>query len=204
MPSVRGPLRRFTVIPAEKSGPDDRELLEMIQRGDAESFGTLYDRTRGWLLTCVIIPRVGRGDAEDVLSETFKVALDQIGGFRWTGVGLLHWLAAIARRKALEHVRARVRAPVASEEFPSLLEVPDDGPTAEAEMLRREALAETRGRVNGVLSRIPARYAEALKMRLLEGVPRIECAGRMGVTPATFDVVLFRATRAFEREWGQR
>lgn len=184
--------------------PGDRDLLEKIHHGDAESFGTLYDRTRGWLLTFVIVPRVGRDDAEDVLSETFKVALEQIGGFRWAGVGLLHWLAAIARRKTLEHLRGRVRNPAALEEFPSLIEVPDDAPTAEAEMVWKASLAETRVRVNEVFSRIPARYAEALKMRLVEGVPRQECAGRMGVSPATFDVVLYRATRAFEREWSRR
>lgn len=203
MPSIRDPLRRFAAIPGEKSGHDDRELLERIHHGDTESFGTLYDRTRGWLLTFVIIPRVGRDDAEDVLSETFRVALQQIAGFRWTGVGLLHWLAAIARRKALEHLRGRVRNHSAIEDFPSLLDVPDDTPTAEADMIREVAMAQTRGRVEDVFSKIPARYAEALKMRLVEGVPRQECAGRMGVSAATFDVVLFRATRAFEREWGK-
>lgn len=181
--------------------PDDRELLERIHHGDAESFGTLYDRTRGWLLTFVIIPRVGREDAEDVLAETFQVALVQIRDFRWTGVGLLHWLAAIARRKALVHLRGRMRSPSALQDFPSLLDFPDDTPTAEAEMIRRSALEETRAKVASVLTRIPARYAEVLRMRLVEGVSRQECAERMKVSPATFDVVLFRATRAFEREW---
>jgi hypothetical protein len=55
---------------------DDRELLERIQQGDGESFGKLYDRTRGWLLSLVIVPRVGRADAEDVLAETYRVALE--------------------------------------------------------------------------------------------------------------------------------
>lgn len=183
--------------------PDDRELLERIQGGDGESFGALYDRTRGWLLACVIVPRVGRVDAEDVLAETFKTALAQIGGFRWTGVGLLHWLSAIARRKTLEHLRGRSRGHVPIEEVPSLLDIPDGVPTAEAEMVREATVRQARERVNDVLSQISVRYAEALRMRLLEGLPRLECAGRMGVSPATFDVVLFRATRAFEREWSR-
>jgi RNA polymerase sigma-70 factor (ECF subfamily) len=183
---------------------DDRQLLERIHHGDAESFGALYDRTRGWLLSCVIVPRVGRADAEDVLAETFKTALAQIGGFRWTGVGLLHWLSAIARRKTLEHLRGRSRRHVPLEEVPSLVDVPDDVPTAEAEMVRKAAILETRKRVSEVFSKIPPRYAEVLRMRLVEGISRLECAGRMGVTPATFDVVLYRATRAFERAWSGR
>jgi DNA-directed RNA polymerase specialized sigma24 family protein len=41
-------------------------------------------------------------------------------------------------------------------------------------------------------------------MRLLEGIPRAECAERIGVTPATFDVVLHRATKAFQKAWNGR
>jgi RNA polymerase sigma-70 factor, ECF subfamily len=185
-------------------GPDDRELLDRIQGGDAESFGTLYDRTRGWLLTFVIVPRVGRADAEDVLSETFKTALEQIRSFRWTGVGLLHWLAAIARRKTLEHLRNRGRAPAALEDHPTLLDLPDGGETREAEMVREAAVKEMRERVASVLERLPPRYAEVLRIRLIEGAPRLECAARLGVTASTFDVVLYRATKAFEREWSRR
>jgi len=180
---------------------DDRELLERIQHGDGESFGVLVDRTRSWLLSFVIVPRVGRADAEDVLAETYRVALDKVQAFRWRGVGLLHWLAAIARRKALEHVRRRDKRLAALEDFPALFEVPDDAPTAEAEMIRVETLARLRDRVSRTLTGLRPRYAEALRLRLLEGRSRQECAERLHVAPATFDVVLHRATRAFARAW---
>ncbi len=180
---------------------DDRELLERIQQGDGECFGTLFDRTRGWLLSLVIVPPVGRADADDVLAETYRVALDKIHAFRWQGVGLLHWLAAIARRKSLEHVRRRNPRLHSLEELPALVEVPDDAPTAEAEMIRVEALRQLRGRVTQTLDRLHPRYAEALRLRLLEGRSRQECAEALTVTTATFDVVLHRATRAFARAW---
>ena len=35
---------------------DDERLLSRIREGDGESFGVLYDRTRGFLLSCVILP----------------------------------------------------------------------------------------------------------------------------------------------------
>ncbi len=180
---------------------DDRELLERIQQGDGESFGTLFDRTRGWLLTLVIVPRVDRADAEDVLAETYRVALAKIHSFRWQGVGLLHWLAAIARRKALEHVRRRDPRLQALEDLPVLVEVPDDAPTAEAELIRQETIRELRARVSDTLGALRPRYAEALRLRLLEGRSRQECADRLLVTTATFDVVLHRAARAFARVW---
>ncbi|HNX48813.1 MAG TPA: sigma-70 family RNA polymerase sigma factor [Thermoanaerobaculaceae bacterium] len=182
---------------------DDRELLERIHHGDGESFGELYDRTRRWLLTFVIVPRVGRADADDVLAETYHTALRKIGSFRWRGVALLHWLASIARRKAQEHGRRTRARTLPLHELPDLLELPDDIPTAEAEMIRAEHLRCLRARVTGVLGELPTRYAEALRLRLIENRARGECAECLGVSTATFDVVLYRATRAFAREWGK-
>lgn len=180
---------------------DDRTLLGRIQDGDGESFGVLYDRTRGWLLSFVILPRVGPADAEDVLAETYRTALEKVHGFEWRGTGLLHWLATIARRKALERVRRRARTEIPLQDLPSLLDVPDDVPGAEAEVIRRETLRRMRARVAATLGALHPRYAEALRMRLLEGRAREACAEALAVTPATFDVVLHRATRAFARKW---
>src|SRR5512141_1339514 len=115
---------------------DDRTLLGRIQDGDGESFGLLYDRTRRFLLSCVILPRVGPADAEDVLAETYRTALEKVRDFEWRGTGLLHWLSSIARRKALERVRRRARTEVALDDLPSLFEVANGAPTAEAEVIR--------------------------------------------------------------------
>lgn len=180
---------------------DDERLLRAIRDGDGESFGVLYDRTRGFLLTCVIAPRVGRTDADDVLSETYRTALEKIGTFEWRGVGVVRWLASIARRKTLERVRQRARAGTRDEALDPVFEVPDGVPSAEAEMIRREQLVKMKARVEETLSALPERYAEALRLRLVEGLERADCAARLAVSTATFDVVLHRATRAFQREW---
>jgi RNA polymerase sigma factor (sigma-70 family) len=183
-------------------GDDDERLLERIRKGDAESFGVLYDRTWRWLLSFVIVPRVGGRDAEDVLSETYRTALSRIGSYEWRGVGLLHWLSSIARRKALERVRQGGREDGRRGDPPDLAALPDGAPSAEAEMIRLEALRELKGRVAATLTALPPRYAEALRLRLLEGRERAECAALLTVSPATFDVVLHRATKAFEKAWG--
>jgi RNA polymerase sigma factor (sigma-70 family) len=180
---------------------DDVELLERIRRGDREAVATLYERSRGWLLSFVIQPRVGAQGAEDVLSETFRTALTTIGRFEWRGVPVLHWLAAIAKRKCQESHRQLLRASARETPLGPLLEPPDPGPTREAEMIRRAAFAELERRVAATLSGLHPRYAEVLRLRLLEGRGRAECAQRLGVSTATFDVVLHRASRAFARTW---
>jgi RNA polymerase sigma-70 factor (ECF subfamily) len=180
---------------------DDGRLLARIQGGDGESFGVLFDRTRRWLLTFVILPRVGPEGAEDVLAETFRTAWDRIGDFEWRGTGLLHWLSSIAKRKALEHGRKSRREADREAGFPDFFDPPDGAPTAEAEMIRLETLRALGGRVTGALAALPPRYAETLRLRLLEGRPRLECAGLLAVSPATFDVLLHRATKAFAKAW---
>jgi RNA polymerase sigma factor (sigma-70 family) len=180
---------------------DDERLLERIREGDGESFGLLYDRTRDWLLDFVVRPRVGPADAEDVLAETYRTALDKVRGFEWRGVGLLHWLASIAKLKALERVRSRSRGARLEDDDACLVDLPDDAPSAEAAMIAAEARETIRRRVETTLAGLSPRYAEVLRLRLLEGRERQECARTLGVSTATFDVVLYRATRSFARKW---
>ena len=183
---------------------DDERLLERIQQGDGESFGVLYDRTWRWLLSCVVVPRVGPAAAEDVLSETYRTALDGISSFEWRGTGLLHWLAAIARRKCLERLRTDGRGERRDAGLEALEALPDPAPSAEAEMIRAESLRDLSGRVGAVLGALHPRYAGVLRMRLLDGVPRADCAARLGVSASTFDVVLHRAAKAFQKAWEER
>ena len=60
---------------------------------------------------------------------------------------------------------------------------------------------ETKRAVNLALARVNPRYAEALRLRLIEDLDREECAARMGVTVGNFDVILHRASAAFRKAW---
>ena len=48
------------------------------------------------------------------------------------------------------------------------------------------------------------RYRTAIELRLVQELPREECAKRLDVTIGTFDVLLFRAVRAFRKQFGDR
>ena len=45
------------------------------------------------------------------------------------------------------------------------------------------------------------RYRIAIELRLIQELPREDCAKRLGVTIGTFDVLLFRAVRAFRKQF---
>jgi len=58
-----------------------------------------------------------------------------------------------------------------------------------------------RATVDEVLARLSARYRRAIELRMLEDLPRVECARQMETTIGNFDVLLLRALRAFRGEW---
>src|SRR5205814_4068636 len=70
---------------------------------------------------------------------------------------------------------------------------------ADDALIAEEDRAGARARVAAVLARLPERYRDALRLRLLEERPREECARALGTTVATFDVLLHRAVKAFRK-----
>ena len=64
---------------------------------------------------------------------------------------------------------------------------------------RAPEIEETRSAVNRALEKLNPRYAEALRMRLLEDRDREECADALGVSVGNFDVILHRAAKAFRK-----
>lgn len=61
----------------------------------------------------------------------------------------------------------------------------------------------TQRRVAETLSRLPKQFSAAIQIRLVAGMHREDCAEAVGVSPATFDVLLRQATRAFAKEWSR-
>jgi RNA polymerase sigma-70 factor, ECF subfamily len=62
----------------------DQELIAAVNAGDAESFGLLYQRYRGWVLGLATRLTNDEGLALDVLQETFLYFLKKFPGFTLT------------------------------------------------------------------------------------------------------------------------
>ena len=67
-----------TATPSNNPPPDDCALMEAIARGEEAALAALYDRyAPACLATCIRILH-DRAEAEDVLTEIFWGAVDQI------------------------------------------------------------------------------------------------------------------------------
>lgn len=91
---------------AALEGEDSLELVGRLQQRDPDALAEIYKRY-GKLVYSLIL-RVVRDSAvaEDLTQETFLRAWNRIRGFDGTRGSLGPWLLAIARNRAIDHLRS--------------------------------------------------------------------------------------------------
>jgi RNA polymerase sigma-70 factor, ECF subfamily len=184
----------------------ERALVGRAQAGDRESLRLLLMRHADALYSKVILPRAGDpSTAEDVLKATMVTAIEKIGTFRWQGRSIYFWLRQIAVNKVIDHHRGtqrtwRLAQSLAGEPEPGIA---TPGPGPETALIAAEEQRINSARIGRTLDELPPRYRRAIELRLLQELPREECARQLEVTLGTFDVVFFRAVRAFRRTFGE-
>jgi RNA polymerase sigma factor (sigma-70 family) len=211
----RGPRRSATVRLAPRPAivrhvavarPDleaERELCESAGSGDRAALGKILRRYGPILYRSVLLPRLGSdASAQDALAETYARVVERFAQFHWQACGIYPWLRVIALRIALDMLRAKRR---------ELLYEPDDlereidaseqdlSSRGEAELCEKRDLADARAKVEAALAKLNPRYADAIRLRVLEERPREEVAAALGVSVSTFDVVLHRSMAALKK-----
>ena len=176
---------------------EERAVILRLQQGDRSAAGTLY----GWygepVYRQVILPRLPNPDlANDCLAETFVTALTKIGTYRFQNVSIFFWLRRIAINKVVDVYRRQGRnaelPETVNEDENELIEAP-------AKPDRGLEVEDTKRMVETSLSQLNPRYAEVLRLRLIEERSREECAQLLDVKVGTLDVLLHRATKAFRK-----
>ena len=129
-------------------------------------FQTLIDEHAAEVMA-VLRGAVGREGAEDAFQETFLAALRAYPNLR-DARNLRGWLVTIAHRKAIDHHRARGRAPV---------------PVAE---VREEAFNDpdpTDGAIWEAVAALPPKQRAAVTLRFASDLPHEEIATALGCSP---------------------
>ena len=180
---------------------DERARIARAQGGDRVAVGELLGQYGPSLYRSVLLPRLGsEALAQDALSETYAKAVDRIGQFTWQGVGFYPWLRMIGLRVALDLLRARKRLLVwEADDVARELDAASTQTPIEQTLSDHRDREATRRRVASALATLHPRYARAVRMRVLEELPRDEVARALEVSPATFDVLLHRAVAALKK-----
>lgn len=185
---------------------EERRWVEAAKAGNLDAMRPIFDKYSGALYSAVIMPKLGDpAAAEDVLRDTLATAITKLDQFTWTGKSIFVWLRQIAINKTYDLHRKRKRNLKLADAMAKEAQTLDSGGQGvDALLIEQEEREANRERIGSALSTINDRYACAIRLRLVEELPRDECAEQMGVSVSTFDVVLFRAVRAFRKQFGDR
>lgn len=185
---------------------EEERLVAEAQLGNLDAMRPILERYASPLYGTVILPRLGdAASAEEVLRDTLATAVEKIRRFTWQGKSIYPWLRQIAINKIFDLHRHTKRSRRMLDALAFEVAATGDGPDgAEAQLMADQERRHHRLRIDETLAQIPERYRLAIELRLVTELPREECARRLGVTVATFDVLLFRAVRSFRKSFGER
>lgn len=181
----------------------ERERLAAFGRGEQSAFSDLYRAYAGLLYARVVLPVLKQpAAAEDVLADVFERAHGKLREVRIEDRSIFFWLARIARNRAVDVMRKRKVERLAVAKLESgfaALGIAE--PSAESTASLQDEEQRIATRIRAALAALNPRYGTAVRLRLLEERSREQCAAELGVSVATFDVVLLRALRAFRKRW---
>ena len=177
---------------------EEQRVVQRLQSGDRAAAGILFQWFADGLYRRAILPKLPVPElAEDVLKDTFRIALERIDTFTQHDRSIFFWLRRIAINRAIDVHRARKRDRKPLDHRQATIERTMSTPPPQPD--RAPEIEDTRRAVNQALDKMNPRYAEALRMRLLEDRDREECADALGVSVGNFDVILHRAAKAFRK-----
>ncbi len=187
-------------MPQELTLEEEQRLLDRAREGDGEAFGSIYDAFKNPLYKTVIFPKVKNETiAEEILQDTFMLAVEKLADFEWQGKSIFFWLRMIAINKIREWIAGKARAQMVDS---SVLDYqPDNRYLPEDQVVLEDFQADLNRKILETLDDVNERYRDAIRLRLLEKKTREECAAALQVTVETFDVVFFRACKAFKKEY---
>lgn len=159
----------------------DRELIEAVNRGDAEAFETLYRRYRDWVYRLAWRFTGDHHDALDVLQETFIYLLRKFPGFELTA-SLTTLLYPTVKHLALNVRRRRSCVPASRRAGSG----GDARPTTDPAPASRSELA-------AVLAALPPEQSEVVLMRFVDDMALNDIATALGIPLNTVKSRLYNA-----------
>src|SRR5215468_543325 len=190
----------------ERELEQEHRLVEEAQQGNLDAMRPILERYAPPLYGTVILPRLGDAvSAEEVLRDTLATAVEKIRRFTWQGKSIYPWLRQIAINKVYDIHRQSKRSRRLADAMVHEIAVESDPDShADAQLIADQERRAHRDRIDETMQQLQERYRTAIELRLIQELPREDCARRLGVTIGTFDVLLFRAVRAFRRHFGER
>lgn len=154
-------------------------------QADPERFLELYDRCFHRVWAYVIRRSRNRAEAEDVTSEVFRRALENLGGYEWRGVPFIAWLLRIAANIMADQWHKTGK------------ESPDPPP----ETANPDVDLEQRAMLFQLVDRLPEAQRRVIELKYREQRSLLEIASTLGKTEGAVKQLQRRALEQLREEW---
>jgi RNA polymerase sigma factor (sigma-70 family) len=165
------------------TSPADREelnrLLIQTGRNDQKAFAEMYKRTSSKLFGVCLRMLRDRGEAEEVLQETYTTVWRRAAGFDPSKASAITWLITLSRNKAIDRLRQHREELL---DDPSKLEqTVDEQPTPAA----GAETSQEYGRLNTCLDALEPQQRDSVREAFFTGATYNELATRSQVPLGT-------------------
>ena len=175
--------------------PPDAELVRLAQKGDASSFGALYERYFDKVSSYLSFKLGSPTDAEDVAEQVFLKALESLGAYKWTGVPFQAWLFRIAHNMMVDTLRRRSRRPSDPIEYAANLS--DERRSADPDAMLSDKL--TREGLLEAVECLTALQKQVISLKFAGGLPNAEVARLMGKSEGAVKALQHAALASLQR-----
>ncbi len=165
----------------------DAQLVALARSGDRSAFGELVRRHQRSVYAVALAVTRSPADAEDVVQESFVMALTKLDECR-DPARFAQWLLAIARNRAKNLIRRESLR--SGEPIPAHVSAPDPSPE------RYASIRELRGRLLEALGHLTEVQREIVLLHDLEGWKHAEIAERLDMPKGTVRSHLHHARKA--------
>ena len=186
-------------LAAENAGGEDRQLADRLKNRDTTAMAELYDRY-GRLVYSVVFSVVrDTGVAEDLVQETFLRVWNRMQGFDSARGALGPWVLAVARNRAIDHVRS-AGARMSQNSF----EIAEhDHPSVFVDMVGDLFAAGQARQIRDAVKRLNENHRRCIELAYFEGLSQTEMADRMGQPLGTVKTWVRTALRMLREELTQ-
>jgi RNA polymerase sigma-70 factor (ECF subfamily) len=162
-----------------EAAESEHELAARLQRGDAASIESLYDRYGRLAYSLAYRVLNDAASAEEIVQEAFLALWRNASSFDASRGTLRAWLLAIVRNRAIDRIRGnRGQQSTASiEHMGRMAEVPDAWETVSIELERKQ--------VREAVAALPDEQRRTLELAYFGGLTHNEIARQMDVPLGT-------------------
>ena len=148
---------------------NEKDIIKRAQRGEADSFGYLYDHYLPQIYRYVYLKVGSKQEAEDLTHEVFLSAWQGLEDYRPKGFPFSSWLYQIAHNRVIDHYRTRKQHSNIDEIEESFVKLAS---TTERDL----DLAMDLVKVNRAIKKLKEEQQDVILMRFIEEMSHKEIA----------------------------